>query len=805
MKKRIGLFLFPIIIGAFISIIFYIPYFTKHLVPVPLDIIPGMYLPWIDQQRSVFPNGGPVKNPLPSDVVSLTLPLRKLSIDILKSGYWPLWNNNILSGTPLLANFQSAAFNPINLLYLIKVNFIDIWSIQIILQSFLAFVFFYLFIGEYEKNIFSRLVGSFIWSFNGFFSIWFQYNTVIYAAIYLPLALFAVSKISKSYLWGFLLSISLALSVFSGNPPVTLIVFGAVFINILILYKKQPKIILILLFFMLLSVALSAPQLFPGIKSSQNSIREGDKVAELANIKYLKPIKLLTIMIPDFFGNPSTRNTWNKYPLYDNSTIYNGILPIILFVLSLKLNIKSKLKNKQKQILVYVYLISAITFIVMIPSPLSSFIGSLNFFGLSSMVFTRFSFLWSFSLATISSLIFGFIKNTKISLKEIFLPLTITFIFVLIPFLVSYFSYKYFTKIPNIEYNWLNQTKVAFRNCLYPLLFVTINCFLFITLSIFKSSKLKKFILIFIFGLTFFDLYRFFKKYNSFTSVNNYYPKSEITDYLRLNSFRFARESSELLPSNMWLMYPQLKTPSGYDTTYNKNYGQFINFINGGDFKIPTNRYLEIDKFNSPLVDLLSVDYIIATKKNEYKLSVGGSLPNTLIDNKFKLEKDFGSYVVLKNLNSLPFIRAIKQIVISENTDQTEHFFKKNNLKDLAIIETEINNSSQLNTNVEINNLNINSQDFSFNTTTKNNDLPYYLIISENFDEGWKVKIDNKPGKVIKTNHTFIGIFVAPGGHQITFEYKPDIFFLSLYIFNISLVLSLLFIVFYLIWKRKRR
>jgi len=801
MKKKIGLFLLPLIIGAFLSLIFYFPYFSKHLIPSPLDIIPGMYLPWLDQQRSIFPNGGPVKNPLPSDVVSLTMPLRKLTVDIFKKGEWPLWNSQILLGTPLLANFQSAAFNPVNIFYFIKINFIDVWSIQIILQSFLAFIFFYLFISQYQKNIFSRIIGSFIWSFNGFFIIWFQYNTVVYAALYLPLALFAVSKISKNFLWGFLLTLSLTLSVFSGNPPVTLIVFGAVLLNILVLYWKQLKTIFISLFFLFLSITFSAPQLLTGISSSQNSIRQNDNVAESANIKYLKPVKLLTIFTPDFFGNPSTRNTWKDFPLYDNSTIYNGILPIILFLLSFKL----KFKKKQRKIQFFAYLIAVISFIAMIPSPVSNFIGSLNIFGLSSMVFTRFSFLWSLSLAIITSLAFSFLKKETLSSKNIFLPLIITFVSVFVPFLVSCFLYKYFVKIPAIDYDWLVQTKTAIRNCLYPLLFVFLNGFFILCLIFFKSPIVKKVFLVLVFFLTIFDIYRFFNKYNSFTPSNNFYPKSDLTDYLEINSFRFARESSEIIPSNMWLMYSQLKTPSGYDTTYSQNYGQFISLVNGNHLNSSTNRYLEIDKFNSPLVDLLSVDHIIATKKTKDGLSIGGSLPITLINSKYKISKDFGRYVVLENSSSLPFIRPIKQILVSKKIDQTEAFLKQSNIKDIAIIENDLPDSNQLNDQVEIKNLIINSQSLSFNTITKSNQLPYYLIISQNFDNGWKLKIDNIPGQIIKTNHTFTGIFISPGNHQITLEYKPDIFLFSLKLSILSITSSLIFLFSSLLWKKNHR
>ncbi|MDD3998560.1 MAG: YfhO family protein [Candidatus Shapirobacteria bacterium] len=800
MKKGIRLFLLPIIFSLILAIFFYSPYFLKHLIPSPLDIIPGMYLPWLDQHRSIFPNGGPVKNPLPSDVVSLTLPLRSYAMEIIKNREWPLWNPRILLGAPLLANFQSAVLNPLNLLYLLKTNFIDIWSIQIILQPVLAFIFFYLFISQYQKDISSNILGSFIWAFNGFFIIWFQYNTVVYAALYLPLALFAISKLSKNYLWGFLLSISLALSVLSGNPPVTLIVFGATSLYTFLIYFKKPKIIILSFVFILLSIIYSAPQLLPGLSSSKNSIRDTDTVAQTANIKYLEPIKLLTIFIPDYFGNPSTRNTWKNSPLYDNSTIYNGILPVILFILSFSLTFK----KKHRLLITYSYLIAAISFIFMIPSPISTFIGNLNILGLSSMVFTRFSFLFSFSLAVISSLSVNLIKKNNLDVKKIIFPLSTVFVFIFIPFSISFFLNRYFSKIPTIDYDWITQTKTAFRNCFYPLLFLIINAILLLSLFIFKSPKIKKIFIITIYLLAIVDLNRFFKKYNSFSPIDNFYPKSELTDYLEANSFRFARESSEIIPSNMWLMYPTLQTPSGYDTTYSKDYGQIISLINGGSLNNSSNRYLEIDKFDSPLLDLLSIDHVVATKKDRNGLSIGGSLPITLINKKFEILNDFGRYVVLKNLSNLPFVRPIKQIYYSDNIDQTEKLLNNSNISEIGILYTKLNDIEKLDDQIKISNLEVKSQRISFITSDNNIDLPSFLIISQNFENGWKLKIDNNFSEVYNTNHTFIGLLLPPGNHKIVLEYKPDIFFNSLKLSIIGVSLSLLYLLINLLWKKKQ-
>lgn len=67
------------------------PFFTKKLLPIPADIITGVYYPWLDYKWG-YAVGVPVKNPLLSDVPSLLYPWRSLAIDELKAFRWPLWN-----------------------------------------------------------------------------------------------------------------------------------------------------------------------------------------------------------------------------------------------------------------------------------------------------------------------------------------------------------------------------------------------------------------------------------------------------------------------------------------------------------------------------------------------------------------------------------------------------------------------------------------------------------------------------------------------------------------------------------------
>ena len=163
------------------SLVFFHQFIFQGLLPIPSDIIVGAYYPWLINP----PTGIAVHNPLPSDVVSLTYPLRYLAITYLKSGILPLWNPHILAGVPLLANFQAAVFYPLNLLYFLSDNFPFIWGLQVFSQSLLAAFFMYLFLRSNSLTKTASLFGSLVWGLGGFHSLWAQYNTVFHAILYL--------------------------------------------------------------------------------------------------------------------------------------------------------------------------------------------------------------------------------------------------------------------------------------------------------------------------------------------------------------------------------------------------------------------------------------------------------------------------------------------------------------------------------------------------------------------------------------------------------------------------------------------
>lgn len=132
----------PIIVIFFLVFVFFWKFFLKGLVPIPSDIIVGMFFPWLDYKWG-FAVGVPVKSPLLSDVVSQLWILRNLAIDLFKSGQNPFWNPYSLAGSPLVPIFLSSFFSPFNILFFIFDN-VKAMALIIIFQPLLAMIFYVL-------------------------------------------------------------------------------------------------------------------------------------------------------------------------------------------------------------------------------------------------------------------------------------------------------------------------------------------------------------------------------------------------------------------------------------------------------------------------------------------------------------------------------------------------------------------------------------------------------------------------------------------------------------------------------------
>ncbi len=770
--KRLFSIFWPYLLIVLLIGIWYRPFFFKNLLPIPADITPGMYYPWFDDKYPEYPNNIPVKNPLPSDIVSLTYPLRQLSINLLKQGQWPLWNSYILSGTPLLANFQSAALYPLNLIYWFTHNFNLAWSWQIILQPILSIIFCFWWLRSYFGKM-ASVYSALIWGLGSFYSIWGQYNTVIHALLWLPLGLFAIKKLQDYPSSGILIAIAVAFSIYAGNPPMTLIVLIILSIYSLIVYTNKFNKIITIILFGITGLCLSAPLLLPGIVNMNLSIRDTDSVAVDNQIKYVHWRQLITTIVPDFFGNPTTLNHWAP-GLYDNLTIYIGVIPLLLFLFSLYLPLSTN-----KEILVFSRIIILFSTLLIFDNPISKIIGSLPFLGLKAMVMSRWFPILTLGISASAGAVIDQIIKEKWIIKSK-APLVWLSTLWTIPALIVTINWLLFKDMPYADWVRIN-TFTSIRNLAIPLIIVSIS----ISLVLLKNILGSKIIIIGFFILSLFEQYRFFQKYNTFIPEKLVFPDNKVMTYLKTNSTRFWRESGEISPSNMWMPY-QLKSASGYDTLHSSRYNGVISLQNGSSIDHLTNRYLELDKTDGSVFDFLGISHLIVLKRDaDSRVSASGKISYKIDQNRFPIEFEDRSTVVLKNPKAAPIVFSVNNFQIANNVQEMNRLLSQSDLTKTVILEKDIGQIKP-DEDASLSNIQVTPQTTTLISNSSDNLL---IVTSQTWDPGWQLTIDNKPSEILRANHAFMALVVPPGQHQISLNYYPYTFMIGKIIALVSVLI----------------
>src|SRR3989338_8879759 len=162
-----------ILLLILVTVVFYWKFIILGKLPIPADTIAGLYHPYRDAFALSNPSGVAFKNYLVTDPVRQQYVWRKLAVNQLKSGHLPLRNPYAFAGTRLLANIQSAVFYPLNILFFLM-PFPIAWSVSVLLSTFLAACFLYLYLANLSLSKIASFLGGLIFAFSGFAIAWLE-------------------------------------------------------------------------------------------------------------------------------------------------------------------------------------------------------------------------------------------------------------------------------------------------------------------------------------------------------------------------------------------------------------------------------------------------------------------------------------------------------------------------------------------------------------------------------------------------------------------------------------------------------
>jgi hypothetical protein len=764
----------PFVIILLVVSIFFYPVFLNRLAPIPGDFVVGTYFPWLDYKWG-YTVGVPVKNAVTSDVVSIIYPLRSYAVDVLKSGHLPLWNPFMFGGTPILADFQVAILSPTIFTYFLLPK-IWAWTAQVMLQPTLAAIFCYLLLRNFGLRKTESLFGGIFFAFSSFNIIWMEWNTNTLTAAFIPLVILFLDKFIKSgkMFWGVLLSAAICLQILSGYPQIVIftIILLVVFVLFRIDHVSKVKGFYIILF-TVLGVLLSSVISIPGAELILNSQRKYEVLSQ--DLIYLPWQNLITILAPDYFGNPATYNYFGVGN-YTINTAYSGVAVLCLSIAG----VLNYWKRREVKFLVTVFMLSLL---FALPTPLANALFNSPIPGISVSSNTRILVFADLALALLAGFgIFSLLKRER--------PRGVVFLFAPLITLIGISVYTYFLGV---------NRGVSIRNLILPIGLSILVPALILLRGLIYSKNLLRNVLVFILCLIAVgELFRYGWKFTPFSSPDFVFPSTPVLDYLDQEDGLFRVSMGNMIPMNMWVPYG-LQSLSGYDASYSVWWARFFNAIRGQDPNNPRfSYYADFDQYFSPWFDILNNKYLLVLDPSQ---AHDVSNPNLFyhVEQSQKFEKVFQdkSSVVYQNKNVFP-----RALFMSD----WEYVPDNQALAILADVNFPVKSKIIIDKPADIvkDGVAESTVAYEFYSSDKSvinvsTNKAGFLFITDAWYPGWIAKIDGIKVPLYRADYVFRAVQITAGEHVVEFDFLP----FSLKLGKILSLSSLLLLVFILISHRR--
>ncbi len=760
--------------------LFSAPYLLEGLVPYPSFFQSNFFAPWSAYSTYV----GPVKNNAMPDIITQIYPWRDFTIDSLKNLQIPFWNPYSFAGTPHLANYQSAVFFPLNILFFLPIGFVNSWSLLVLLQPLLAGLGMLVLLRNYKLSQIPSVMGAVSFMFCGFIVTWMGYATLGYAIVFLPLAFFFIDKFmeQEKSRYGVMLSITLALSFFAGHFQTSIYLLIAVFSYVLFIgiRKKEKRRFVYLIIYLASGIFISMPQILPSIEFYLHSVRQ----TIVTQLEVIPMQYIPTLFAPDVFGNPVTRNDW-----LGHYAEWNGFTGTSTLILAFFAAISLLRKNKK---VLYFSILAIFSLLVAFDTPVNALIFKLNLPLFSTSASSRIIVLLSFSLSVLAAFGVDYLKKNikEISFRRVLLFLGIGLFFTVLSWTVSLV----------VTAGDVEKFIIARNNLIVPTGISLVVSALILALYFFKKRRnLISIILLFMLIITAFDLYRFANKWMPFSPKEFIFKETGVSNFYE-NNLTQSRYLGNLSAENS--VYYRLQSLGGYDPLYPSRYGEFVKYIEKG-IKEDGDRSV----VNFPLrgervgkaMDFIGTEFIPQKRSDDSKPWAFNF--DAFPVEKFEVVYEDDAYRIFRNKDAFPRAFVVGSYIVEDNDLKTLQlmFADDTNLRDKVFLEK----SPQ----IESHELNVSSAEvvaYSPNSVeiNVNSENRAILVLTDNFYPGWKAYINNENTEILRADYTFRAVVVPEGNSIVRFEYLPQSFIYGLYT---AILGSTVLVVMSLVYNKKRK
>lgn len=789
-------FLIPLICLS-IVLLFFFP-ILKGNVPFPGDLLVGNHEPYKSNSYEGFGPGAVPHKAQGPDVITQLYPWKYFVIESYKEGTMPFWNPYQFSGNPQFADFQSGAFYPGNLLFLLT-TFLTGWTIYILLTPLLAMFFVYLYLREIGLSRIPSLFSGVVFAFSSYMVVWMEYGNIGHTLMWLPFILYVLEKLMKKYSlrWAIVFVLSFVMAFLAGYIQgyfyLTAVVVLYYFAKRMFTKTFSLKDTLYFLVLIGFPVALTLFQLLPTLQLFTHSSRGNYTLDQIQNL--LNPFWYgITALVPDFFGHPASRNMWVPIT-YIERVSYFGFLPFILAIYG----ILTTWKERVVKLFTFIFLI---TFFLTLDLYVTKFLYLLPIPVISTTVPTRLLSLFVFSGSILAG--FGFEKLLKREQIKKFIVVT----FSAVAFIGTLWGVVLLSPRFIPDATWVLNMAVAKRNLYLPTFYVLSVVGICVLLFLKKwKTQTTKLILLGVIVLTLFDLFYFFHKITPFSPREYVFPQTPVMKYLKEHAGinRYWGYGNAAIGSNFTIVENQFSV-EGLDALHLDKYTQLLESTTTGVPPKIVSRSdanlapgfgtgdLSANTYRKKLMNILGIKYVL--NKNDALANKQEADIATFHEDEYKLLWQEGPWQVYENKDVAPRFFLTDRYVVKSDSEFFKTFYDKSFDEHSTLILSQdpgLVRGSLLQKNVSL--LSYSPTKVVLKTET---DSPSLLFLSDVMYPGWKVYVDGTEKEIFQADYIFRSVVVPEGEHIVTFRYTSEPFMMGMMISLISVI-----ILCFVLWKVK--
>jgi hypothetical protein len=714
-------------------------------IPFPAEAV-VQFAVW-DNVRPALP---PSRHGEDGDIATQFYPWRVHNTEELRHFRMPLWNDAILAGAPMLANAQSAVFDPVHLLTTVVPARFS-WGAGIPIRPILAGAGAALLVRAIGGSVAGAWFAGIVFAFSGFLSAW-RGRTQESTGIWLPLVLYAVDRVRRDpgiepLLLG---AAACALPMLGGHPEVAAemaIVAGAFAIQRTSFrdgeggHPGRPghaQYGIRLLIVLAGAVALSLVQLGPTVQwilHLDRSMKEA--------FRHTPAREIATFFSRDIHANPNSDGV-----AVPEAAAYAGFVTILFAPFAFR-------HANRRDVWFFVSGFFVSVAIALGFPPFSQMVRRMPTLG--GVLNDRFFLVADLSLAVLGGL--GLTALQALSVAE---------------------------RRRASPWAWMAVTVVVACGCVVSAkgaqvaILAASAVLLLVLAGTSRCSPVTGGRLAIV--LVAIDLFTFQHAAIPFVEASKVYPPAPALEFIRSRATGGSRMATLDLTmgSNFEMMYG-LKTPAGYDFRLRRTARilRALGSMSEARNALPSEKIVQSPRYG--LLDLLGVRYLLASSGNSSALTLAR------FPNRFRRVFRDGRVEVFQNETALPrafFVPADGARAFSSEEEEAIAILSPSfDARRTVVLSSSPGAVKALGGSGteggKVTHFREGDGEVSFVVETSQTGV---IVVTEAFYPGWRAWVDDRAERVVRADYAFQGITIGPGRHRVLLRYQPRWFWVCLVI-----------------------